>query len=259
MDIRMPGMDGLTATRLLTAAADGPRILVLTTFDLDAYVFEASRAGASGFLLKDARPDDLLAAIRVIAAGEGTLAPRSPRRRGRPASGGTGRRAGRRSVRGEHGNPVAEQQRLVDVVGDEHDGRRGSLEHVDEQSLHGGPGLRVEVAERFVQEHRPRRHGECTGELHPLPHAAGELAGSRPSCPDRPTLASHSVARSRRRFRRTPRIASGSSTLRRAVRHGSSVSSWKTSARSGDGPRTGTPSARIVPLCRHRQCVLKGE
>jgi DNA-binding NarL/FixJ family response regulator len=80
MDIRMPGMDGLTATRLLTGAPDPPRVLVLTTFDLDAYVFDALRAGASGFLLKDANPDDLLAAIRVVAAGDGMLAPAVTRR-----------------------------------------------------------------------------------------------------------------------------------------------------------------------------------
>ena len=78
MDIRMPGMDGLTATRLLTAAS--LRVLVLTTFDLDEYVFEALRAGASGFLLKDAEPADLVEAIRVIAAGEGMLAPTVTRR-----------------------------------------------------------------------------------------------------------------------------------------------------------------------------------
>jgi DNA-binding NarL/FixJ family response regulator len=80
MDIRMPGMDGLTATRLLMDAPAPPRVLVLTTFDLDAYVFEALRAGASAFLLKDASPDDLLAAIRVVAAGEGMLAPTITRR-----------------------------------------------------------------------------------------------------------------------------------------------------------------------------------
>ncbi|WP_225945577.1 response regulator [Plantactinospora soyae] len=80
MDIRMPGMDGLAATRALTAAAAGPRVLVLTTFDLDAYVFEALQVGASGFLLKDAEPADLLAAIRVVAAGEGMLAPAVTRR-----------------------------------------------------------------------------------------------------------------------------------------------------------------------------------
>jgi DNA-binding NarL/FixJ family response regulator len=80
MDIRMPGMDGLTATRRLTATPSPPKVLVLTTFDLDEYVFEALRAGASGFLLKDAEPDELLAAIRVVAAGEGMLAPTVTRR-----------------------------------------------------------------------------------------------------------------------------------------------------------------------------------
>jgi DNA-binding NarL/FixJ family response regulator len=80
MDIRMPGMDGLTATARLTARPDGPRVLVLTTFDLDTYVFQALRAGASGFLLKDALPTDLLAAIRVVAAGDGLLAPTVTRR-----------------------------------------------------------------------------------------------------------------------------------------------------------------------------------
>ena len=77
MDIRMPGMDGLEATRRLTAdpRAAGVRVLILTTFDLDEYVFEALRAGASGFLLKDTRPDDLLEAVRVVAAGEALLSP----------------------------------------------------------------------------------------------------------------------------------------------------------------------------------------
>ncbi|WP_434743337.1 response regulator [Micromonospora sp. SH-82] len=80
MDVRMPGMDGLTATARLTAEPAGPRVLVLTTFDLDAYVFQALRAGASGFLLKDAQPEELLTAIRVVAAGEGLLAPTVTRR-----------------------------------------------------------------------------------------------------------------------------------------------------------------------------------
>src|ERR1039458_5648131 len=77
MDIRMPGMDGIEATRQITAAAEtaGTRILVLTTFDLDEYVFAALRAGASGFLLKDTPPGDLLAAIRVAAAGDALLSP----------------------------------------------------------------------------------------------------------------------------------------------------------------------------------------
>ncbi|HEY1624107.1 MAG TPA: response regulator transcription factor [Streptosporangiaceae bacterium] len=77
MDIRMPGMDGIEATRRITAAAvtAGTRILVLTTFDLDEYVFAALRAGASGFLLKDTPPGDLLAAIRVVAAGDALVSP----------------------------------------------------------------------------------------------------------------------------------------------------------------------------------------
>jgi DNA-binding NarL/FixJ family response regulator len=82
MDIRMPEMDGLEATRLITAdpALRSVRILVLTTFDLDAYVHEALRAGASGFLLKDTLPPELLTAVRVVAAGDALLAPSITRR-----------------------------------------------------------------------------------------------------------------------------------------------------------------------------------
>jgi DNA-binding NarL/FixJ family response regulator len=82
MDIRMPVMDGLEATRRITteAGTDNVRVLVLTTFDLDEYVFAALRAGASGFLLKDALPEDLLAAVRVIAAGDALIAPSVTRR-----------------------------------------------------------------------------------------------------------------------------------------------------------------------------------
>jgi DNA-binding NarL/FixJ family response regulator len=80
MDIRMPNMDGLEATRRIVAEAGGSeagtRVLILTTFDLDEYVYEALRAGASGFLLKDTLPDDLLAAVRVVADGEALLSPR---------------------------------------------------------------------------------------------------------------------------------------------------------------------------------------
>jgi DNA-binding NarL/FixJ family response regulator len=77
MDIRMPEQDGIEATRQLVAAAngEGPRILMLTTFDLDEYVYEALRAGASGFLLKDTPPEQLVAAIRVVAGGDALLAP----------------------------------------------------------------------------------------------------------------------------------------------------------------------------------------
>ncbi|MFF2614303.1 response regulator [Kitasatospora sp. NPDC058046] len=79
MDIRMPGTDGLAATRRITAES-GVRILVLTTFDLDEYIYGALRAGASGFLLKSTPPEDLLTAIRVVAAGEALLAPSVTRR-----------------------------------------------------------------------------------------------------------------------------------------------------------------------------------
>ena len=80
MDIRMPNMDGIETTRRISRAGPTPRVLILTTFDLDEYVYEALRAGASGFLLKDARADDLLRAIRVVAAGEALLSPSITRR-----------------------------------------------------------------------------------------------------------------------------------------------------------------------------------
>jgi len=75
MDIRMPELDGLEATRRILADDPGARVLVLTTFDLDEYVFEALRAGASGFVLKDEPPEQLLEAIRVVAAGAALLSP----------------------------------------------------------------------------------------------------------------------------------------------------------------------------------------
>jgi DNA-binding NarL/FixJ family response regulator len=82
MDIRMPGLDGLEATRRITAdpGLAGVRVLILTTFEIDEYVFEALRAGASGFLLKDADPDDLVRAVRVVAGGEALLSPAVTRR-----------------------------------------------------------------------------------------------------------------------------------------------------------------------------------
>ncbi|MCB0996497.1 MAG: response regulator transcription factor [Acidimicrobiales bacterium] len=75
MDIRMPVLDGIEATRRLTNATDPVRVLILTTFDLDQYVFDALRAGASGFLVKDTPPEDLVAAVRVVAAGDALLSP----------------------------------------------------------------------------------------------------------------------------------------------------------------------------------------
>jgi DNA-binding NarL/FixJ family response regulator len=81
MDVRMPHLDGLEATRRIVAdAEEGPRVLILTTFDLDEYVYEALRSGASGFLLKDGPAQQLISAVRVVARGDALLAPRITRR-----------------------------------------------------------------------------------------------------------------------------------------------------------------------------------
>ncbi|MFF8380796.1 response regulator [Streptomyces sp. NPDC015661] len=80
MDVRMPGMDGIEATRIVTAGPGAPRVLVLTTFDDDEYVYGALRSGASGFLVKDMALDDILAAIRVVASGDALIAPGVTRR-----------------------------------------------------------------------------------------------------------------------------------------------------------------------------------
>jgi DNA-binding NarL/FixJ family response regulator len=80
MDVRMPGTDGIEATAAITAAAAPAKVLILTTYDLDQYVYDGLRAGASGFLLKDAPPAELLAAIRTIAGGDAVLAPSATRR-----------------------------------------------------------------------------------------------------------------------------------------------------------------------------------
>ncbi|MFI8305481.1 response regulator [Streptomyces sp. NPDC085927] len=80
MDVRMPELDGIAATRIITGRKNAPRVLVLTTFDLDVYVFDALRAGASGFLLKDVHPSELLQGIRVVASGESVLSPSATRR-----------------------------------------------------------------------------------------------------------------------------------------------------------------------------------
>ena len=80
MDIRMPVMDGIEATRVLLERANGPRILIVTTFDDDEHVFAALRSGASGFVLKDTPPEQLIEAIRIVAAGEALLTPSVTRR-----------------------------------------------------------------------------------------------------------------------------------------------------------------------------------
>ncbi|GAA1754149.1 response regulator [Agromyces humatus] len=80
MDVRMPGIDGIAATAAVTAGEHPPHVIVLTTFDLDEYAFAAIRSGASGFLLKDVRPQELVSAIRTVHAGDAALAPRVTRR-----------------------------------------------------------------------------------------------------------------------------------------------------------------------------------
>jgi DNA-binding NarL/FixJ family response regulator len=80
MDIRMPNLDGLLATRQIMAAGSGSRVLILTTFDLDEYVYQALTGGASGFLLKNAPPEQLIGAVRVVAAGDALLSPSVTRR-----------------------------------------------------------------------------------------------------------------------------------------------------------------------------------
>ncbi|GHF80919.1 response regulator [Streptomyces griseosporeus] len=80
MDIRMPGLDGIEATRRITLAGDRTRVLILTTFDLDEYAYAGLRAGASGFLIKDALPEELLSGIRAVASGDAVVAPALTRR-----------------------------------------------------------------------------------------------------------------------------------------------------------------------------------
>jgi DNA-binding NarL/FixJ family response regulator len=105
MDVRMPVMDGVEATRAMVAAGSAAHIIILTTFDIDEYAYAALRAGASGFLLKDAPPSDLLSAIRAVASGDAVVAPSTTRRLlsqvahrlpdpGRDAAPGDGRAAG---------------------------------------------------------------------------------------------------------------------------------------------------------------------
>jgi DNA-binding NarL/FixJ family response regulator len=130
MDVRMPVLDGIEATRQITASpqSSGVRVIILTTFDLDEYVFAALRAGASGFLLKDTLPADLLTAIRIVAAGEALLAPSVTRRlisefaripapaRGPAAAAGAGGMASPSSTRTSPAPPATATDRVAQLL-----------------------------------------------------------------------------------------------------------------------------------------------
>jgi DNA-binding NarL/FixJ family response regulator len=116
MDIRMPRMDGIAATRSIVAEHPGSRVLVLTTFDLDEYVYDALLAGASGFLLKDVGRDDLVSAVRVVAAGDALLAPSVTRRLLADFVSGRVARGPRESVRTGTAGPDALTARELDTL-----------------------------------------------------------------------------------------------------------------------------------------------
>jgi DNA-binding NarL/FixJ family response regulator len=139
MDIRMPGRDGVSATAAITAdpALTGTRVIVLTTFDLDEYVHAALRAGASGFLLKDAQPADLLAAVHQVAQGESVLAPslvrrliaafvKTPASEAKPAWDGLADGTGDRGLGGGRArfDQRRDRRRAAHVRGDREDPRR---------------------------------------------------------------------------------------------------------------------------------------
>lgn len=159
MDIRMPELDGIEATRRITGATPHIKVLVLTTFDLDEYVYEALRAGASGFLLKDASADQLAEAVRVVAAGDALLAPGITRRLidqfsrldGRPR---TPQGAGRRSDRARDGGPRTDRGGVVERGDRRAPGRRRAdgedpcgpdPGEAGPQGPHAGGGVRVRV------------------------------------------------------------------------------------------------------------------
>ncbi len=127
MDVRMPGMDGIEATRRITAAGSRTHVLILTTFDLDEYVYTGLRAGASGFLLKDARPEELIAGIRAVAGGESVVAPSLTRKL--------------MTAYLQHAAPVAKQDRRLAALSER---EREVLEAI------GQGATNTEIAERFT-------------------------------------------------------------------------------------------------------------
>ncbi|GAA2023017.1 response regulator transcription factor [Catenulispora yoronensis] len=168
LDVRMPVMDGIEAARLVSAESGvgggiegGVRILMLTTFDLDEYVYDALYAGASGFLLKDVRRDDLVHAVRVVAAGEALLAPsvtrrliadiaaRRPARGGGGGGSGGGGRGGGGSGGGSGGSAVASSERLAALTPRE----RETLVLIAQ----GASNAEISAA-LFVSEHTVKTH-----------------------------------------------------------------------------------------------------
>jgi DNA-binding NarL/FixJ family response regulator len=139
MDIRMPRLDGIEATRRLRAQPGSPQVLVLTTFDLDEYVYEALRAGASGFVLKDAPPSQLAEAVRTVAAGETLLAPAVTRR--------LVERFVRRPAPG-----AAEQKRLAELTEREHE----VLRLIARGLSNGEIAARLYLSEATVKTHVTR-------------------------------------------------------------------------------------------------------
>jgi len=162
MDVRMPGMDGIEATRQLTAtSADAPRVLVLTTFDLDQYVYEALAAGASGFLLKDGTAERLFDAVRVIAAWRRAPCPRrhppADRRIRRAAAGDAAAAASPRLAHQARNRSAATR-------------RRGSLEPRDRQPPRGQRRDRQDPRQSPAQQARPARSdpsGNCRLRVRP--------------------------------------------------------------------------------------------
>jgi DNA-binding NarL/FixJ family response regulator len=117
MDIRMPGMDGLAATEIVRTRDHSPEVIVLTTFDADAHVLAALRAGASGFLLKDTSPADIVRAIRAVAAGEPILSPTITRRLIEHATGSEGGERRRRHAREQLGLLTDREREVAVAIG----------------------------------------------------------------------------------------------------------------------------------------------
>ena len=188
MDIRMPGLDGIEATRRLLRDGDAPRVLMLTTFDLDEYVYEALRAGASGFLLKDAPPEQLVGAVRTVAAGDALLAPAITRRLiedfvRRPPPGA---RAARRELDELTDRELEvlrliarglverrDRGRAVRQRGDGQDPRRPDPREA--RAARPRPGGRARVRDRLVQPAANPRPLEQRSDLNQKPAANGSM------------------------------------------------------------------------------------